>query len=171
MRAKGKVWILRCEPLKLEILRRNHDDNVGSHYGVKKTMHSLITKYEWTNVARNVQQYIKECDVCQRNKARRYKPYSLLLPLEIPLTPHRHFLIDFITDLPPQVVQLGKGIRTLDSILVIIDRFSKYVRYFACSKSIIALELADTVWRQIALKNGALHSIVSDCGSVFTSEW
>ncbi|TKA33188.1 hypothetical protein B0A50_00741 [Salinomyces thailandicus] len=161
LRVNSKVWIPRCEPLKLEILKRNHDDDVGGHHGVIRTRKSLQAKYEWNGLARDVQDY-----------ARRHKPYGLLQPLEIPVTPHRHFSMDFITGLPAVVrKRTDMKDKTYDAVLVVVDRFSKYARYFPCSKTIDAPALADILWRNIALQTGPLHSIVSDRGSLFTSDY
>ena len=62
-----------------------------------------------------------------------------MLPLERAELLYRHFSLNFITDLPPVI----EGKRTLDSILVIVDRFSKFVRYIPCSKTIAATDLTD----------------------------
>ena len=48
--------------------------------------------------------------------------------------------MDFIIDLPLSVgADQGKA---LDSILVIVDRYTKVLRYIPCRKTIIALELS-----------------------------
>jgi len=48
--------------------------------------------------------------------------------------------MDFITDLPPSI-ELGET-RASDSILVIVDRYTKTVKYIPCRKTIDSLELA-----------------------------
>ena len=63
----------------------------------------------------------------------------MLQPLELPTEPYRHFSLDFITDLLPVVV----GKKTLDSVLVIVDRFAKLVYYIPYSKTITAVDLAN----------------------------
>ena len=167
LRCQGRVWIPRCEPLKLEILRRNHDDDVGGHYGTKRTTNILRMKYEWAKMRDDIQQYIKTCDVCQRSKARRHKPYGVLHPIAPPSEPHRDFSMDFITDLPP-IVQDGK---VYDSVLVVIDRFSKHVRYIPTSKTVDAQGLAQLIYSEVTLNTGPPRSIISDRGTVFTSEY
>jgi len=56
-------------------------------------------------------------------------------------------------------------------VLVIVDRFSKYVRYIPVNKDIDAVGLAETIFREVVLKVGVPNSFVTDRGSVFTSAY
>ena len=58
-------------------------------------------------------------------KTLRHRPYGLLVPLPIPTGPWRDISLDFIIGLPPS---LYIGV-VYDAILVVVDRFSKMVRY------------------------------------------
>ncbi|RYN60184.1 hypothetical protein AA0118_g6314 [Alternaria tenuissima] len=60
---------------------------------------------------------------------------------------------------------------TFDAILVLVDRFSKYVRYLPVAKTITAQGIADILLRQCFLKMGPPDTLVSDRGSVFTSQF
>jgi transposase InsO family protein len=62
------------------------------------------------------------------------------------------------------------GGETYDSVLMLIDRFTKLVRYIACQKTINAPALAKLIWR-IFLQSGTPTSLISDRSSVFTSEY
>jgi hypothetical protein len=91
-----------------------------------------------------------------------------LQALEPPSTPWRYFSLDFVIDLPE-----SKGLHSseiYDSVLVLIDRFTKLVQYIPYRKTIDAPVLAKLIWR-IFLQSGTPASLVSDCGSVFTSEY
>jgi transposase InsO family protein len=57
-----------------------------------------------------------------------------------------------------------------DSLLVLIDCFTKLVWYIPCRKTIDAPALAKLIWR-IFLQSSTPASLVSDHGSVFTSEY
>jgi hypothetical protein len=63
--------------------------------------------------------------------------------------------------------------RTYDSVMVVVDRFSKYVRYIPCRKDIDAPALAELFMNKIVLDapGGAPDSLITDCGSVFTSAY
>jgi hypothetical protein len=58
-----------------------------------------------------------------------------------------------------------------DAILVVVDRFSKMVRYMPCTKDFDAPALADLMFKEVFSKFGFPRSIVSDRGSLFTSAW
>lgn len=73
--------------------------------------------------------------------------------------------MDFITDLPPSK---RRGC-VYDTILVIVDRYTKMVRYLPTQKTINAVNLAELFFEEIILRYGCPDGIVSDRGSVFTS--
>jgi len=77
--------------------------------------------------------------------------------------------MDFITDLPPSI-ELGET-RASDSILVIVDRYTKIVKYIPCRKTIDSLELAKIFFKYWVKDQGIPADIVSDRGSVFTSKF
>ena len=72
--------------------------------------------------------------------------------------------MDFITDLPRSV---GESM-AYDSILVVVDRYTKMSLYIPVTKKITAEELAKVFLRRVIGVFGAPHGIVSDRGSVFT---
>jgi hypothetical protein len=168
LRRSGKVWIPDNVTLRQTILSRNHDDPMGGHFGVEKTAQLLKRKYYWPKLARDVKEYIRRCPACQLNKIRRHKPWGLLTPLPVPDTAWRHFSLDFVTDLP--VSRDAQG-NEHDSILVLVDRFSKYVRYIPVTKTITAQRLAETLLVQCFLRQGPPDTLLSDRGSVFTSQF
>jgi hypothetical protein len=47
-----------------------------------------------------VRDYVRSCDICQRDKASRRKKYGLLQPLDIPYRPWDCISMDFIVALP-----------------------------------------------------------------------
>ena len=168
LRRNGKVWIPEDAVLRANILMKNHDDPIGGHYGVDKTIALLKVKYWWPHVRRDVSEYIKRCAACQLNKIRRHKPWGLLVPLPAPETAWRHYSLDFVTDLPQSKDDRGN---MYDAILVLVDRFSKYVRYLPVTKAITAQGVAELLLNQCFLKMGPPDTLVSDRGSVFTSQF
>jgi len=75
--------------------------------------------------------------------------------------------MDFITDLP---LSKWKG-QVYDSILVIVDRFTKMSRYIPVRKTINAAELADVFIPNIFKDFGCPRGITLDRGSLFTSNF
>jgi hypothetical protein len=91
-----------------------------------------------------------------------------LVPLPVPDTAWRHYSLDFVTDLPKSKDDHGNE---YDSILVLVDRFSKYVRYLPVTKTITAQRVAELLLKQCFLKHGPPDTLLSDRGSVFTSQF
>lgn len=167
LRKKGKVWVPCCPPLRMELLRRNHDDPAAGHFGVKKTREVISRKYAWSELGKDVQNYVAECDLCQRHKSHRHKPYGMLQPLPVPTQAWRHYSLDFITDLPPTIVE-GHA---YDAVIVLVDRMTKFAQYFPTRKTCDSRALAELLYSSVFLVQGPPDSLVSDRGTVFTSEY
>ena len=69
---------------------------------------------------RDVVEYVKSCDSCQKVKTTNTSPAGLLNPLEIPTQRWQIVSMDFIVALPAT----ASG---YDAILVTVDRLSKIV--------------------------------------------
>jgi len=67
------------------------------------------------------------------------------------------------------VVGLPRTSRARDSILVVVDGFSKMARFLACSKTGDASNVAKLVFREIIWLHGLPVSIVSDWDVKFMS--
>lgn len=87
--------------------------------------------------------------------------------LPVSTTPWSQITMDFITDLPPS---LHRGL-VYDSILVVVDRFTKVAKYIPTTKTCTAASLADLFFDEIVSSYGIPNGIVSDRGSVFTSSY
>lgn len=110
---------------------------------------------------------MKTCDVYQRIKVPRHRPYSALGSLPIATSPWKKISIDFITGLPLSKL---KGV-VYNAILVVVDRFIKMVRYIPTTTTIDAAQLAEVFHAEIVYRYGMPNGIVSDRGSVFTSDF
>ena len=101
------------------------------------------------------------CNAYQRNKNRTEQPAGNLMPNSIPDKAWTHISVDFITKLP-----LAQG---CDSILVVVDRFTKMAHFVPTTEKTMAEGLArlfrDNVWRL----HGLPESIISDRGPQFVA--
>lgn len=88
-------------------------------------------------------------------------------PLPVPSGPFEELSIDLIVDLPPS----SRSGVVYDSILVVVDRYTKTARYIPCNKTCTADELATLFYTEIVCRYGVPKGIVSDRGSVFTSAY
>ena len=74
-------------------------------------------------------------------------------------------IIDFIIGLPPIKIRIGEVVNT---ILVIINRYIKFLKYFAIIIIITVVKLTDMFLEQWFLFN-ILRGIISDRSTVFNS--
>ena len=70
--------------------------------------------------------------------------------------------MDFITDLPKSDGH--------DTILVVIDRLTKMSHFMPCSKDLDARQFANLFMREIVQLHGLPHDIITDRGTLFTSD-
>jgi len=163
-----RIYVPKSAPLIDEILRRNHDDPVGGHYGSTKTVESLRRKYWWPTLADDMRTYTKQCDVCQHYKVRRHAKYGYLKPLQASEEAFRHWLMDFISNLPPSRSLDGK---VCDGLLVMVDRLTKFVEYLPVSMTIGSQELGELVWQKIFSRYSIPKSVVSNRDPRMTGSW
>ena len=71
---------------------------------------------------KDIQNFIAECEVCQRNKGEIVKTPGLLQPLPIPNQRWEEISMDFITGL--------SKLEGKDAIMVVVDRLNKYAHFY-----------------------------------------
>jgi len=81
----------------------------------------------------DIKNFIKECDIFQRNKIETIHPTGLLQPLSIPIRVWLDISLDFIEGLP-----LSNGFNV---ILVMVDRLSKYMHFISITHSYTATKI------------------------------
>ena len=162
-----RIYVPGDSALREELISKCHDDPLAGHFGAAKTHELLARKYHWNGSLKDITDYVKTCDVCQRTKAPRHRPYDELTSLPIATKPWKEISMNFITGLPPSKL---KGV-VYDAILVVVDRFTKMVRYLPVTTKIDAAELAEVFHAEIVCRYGMPDGIVSDRGSIFTSDF
>lgn len=168
VRRGDAAYVPRDPAIRQEVLRVNHDDPwQGGHFGQRRTHEVIARHYWWPQLRSDINEYIASCDICQRMKVPRHKPYGRLTSLPTPEGPWQDISMDFIVGLPPS---LHRGV-ACDSILVVVDRFSKMVVFTPCLSTIDAPKMAQLILESVISRFGAPKSIVSDRGTTFTSEY
>jgi len=152
-----RVYILKDEKLRVEIIWLHYDMPIAEHGGQWKMVELVTRNYWWPGVTKEVKQYVEGCDQCQRMKNRAEMPVGKLRPNQVPERLWQHIPVDFITKLPMS--------KDHDLILVVCDRFLKMSHFVAMTEKTMAEGLMrlfrDNVWKL----HGLPESVISDRGS------
>jgi Integrase zinc binding domain len=73
-----------------------HDAIVKGHRGVEKFYQDLSTSFTWPSKRRDVKEYVRSCDSCQRNEPRNQSKIGLLDPLEVSTRRLEQVTLDFV---------------------------------------------------------------------------
>ncbi len=90
----------------------------------------VLREYWWPKMKKDVETYVKGCEVCQCTKSSTQVKAAPLHPNAIPMEPWTQISVDMITGLPES--------NGYNAILMIIDRFSKAVIPIACNMELSA---------------------------------
>ena len=148
-------------PVRLSLLRENHDCVTAGHPGRDKTFWNLSKHFYWPGMRKSVKDFVRTCDTCQRYKSTRAKS-GLLQPLSTPSVPWESISMDFVMGLPSTE-------RQNDAILTFVDRLTKYVIIIPTKSTIDAEGTARLYLDHVFALHGLSKSVVSDRDPRFTS--
>lgn len=163
LRRKGKLVVGGDAELRHKLIQLIHNSAEGGHSGVTVTTQKLCSLFYWKGLKRNVREFIRKCDTCQRNKSETVASPGLLQPLPIPNRIWEEISMDFIDGLPPS--------RGNTVIWVVVDRLSKFAHFVALSHPYNASKIAQLYMQHIYKVHGFPRAIISDRDPTFTSNF
>lgn len=161
LRKNEKLVVGPVPTLRRAIIEWHHSSLEAGHSGRDATSMGVKRLFYWKGILKDVKFFMKECLVCQ---AAKYEPLAspgLLQPLEIPNEVWKDISLDFITCLP-------KSMHT-DTILVVVDRLSKYAHFIPFAHPFTAVQVAQGFLDNVFKVHGWPRSIVSDRDAVLMS--
>ena len=161
---KGKVWIPNYPALCLKIMVAKPASQVAGHMGMDKTMEMVDRNIYWPEMAKDIEDYVRSCEDCQKNKAPRHMKHGTLHTVELSYAPWNSISIDFSTQLPK-----SEGCST---VWLIVDWFTKMVHFIPVKDGQKTAEgCAKLFLWNIWKLHGLPSSIISDWDPVFTSKF
>ncbi|KAJ9557269.1 hypothetical protein OSB04_011883 [Centaurea solstitialis] len=157
---ENKLCIPSCSLREL-LTREAHSGGLMGHFGILKTLDVLSEHFYWPKMRRDVVRICGNCLECKRAKSKSL-PHGLYTPLPIPHSPWTDISMDFILGLP-------RSQRGMNSIFVVVDRFSKMAHFIACKKTDDAKHVAGLFFKEIVRLHDIPKTIVSDRDVKFLS--
>ena len=148
--------------LRQQIMFEHHDSPTAGHPGVNRTMATIVQRFFWPGMTKDIRRYVKVCSTCQRIKSVRHKPYGLLQSLPVPDRPWQMVGLDLVTDLPVS--------RTYDSMVVFVDLLTKQAFITPTNKTINASGMATIFLNTVFRHRGLPEILVSDMDTRFVSK-
>ncbi|GFS65935.1 retrovirus-related Pol polyprotein from transposon 412 [Trichonephila clavipes] len=151
-----------CVPIKfrLDINKLSHDE-IGGHLGVTKTKDRILRHFFWPNVYRDVEEFVKTCDSCQRVGKPRDKAKAPLKLVPIISEVFSKINIDAVGPLPVSTKQN----RYLITSICVASKYPEAIPV----ESITSPNVIDALL-SIFSRIGFPREIQSDLGTSFTSE-
>ena len=152
-----------------ETIREHHDGPLQGHSGVSKTLQLLRQTCQFPNMRQHVETYIRKCLSCQKNKHTTHAKYGEIQYQGPPDSPWDEVTMDFITKLPKS--KDPTTVIEYDSILVIVDKLTKYSHMIPFKEKFTAEQLGTIILDRLIRYHGIPRDITSDRDKLFTSNY
>ena len=157
----NKLCILAC-PLRELLFREAHRGSLAGHFGMSKTLDILKEYFHWPKMGEDVNRVVSRCSICHKAKSQfNQRHYT---PLPVPLRPSENVSMEFVVALPR--VQRGK-----DSVVVVVDRFTRMDHFVVYHNVDNASHIADLYLKEIIRLHKFPKTIVSDRDTKFLSHF
>lgn len=146
------IWVANNSALRTKLIAAMHSSPIGGHSGIHSTYHNVKHLFHWKGLKQQVEDFVKQCAVCQHAKHEHSHPPGLLQPLPIPAGAWQDISLDFIEGL---LISEGSN-----AILVVVDRFTKYAHFLPLKHPFTAHQVAKLLLDSVVKLHGLPHTMV-----------
>eukprot|EP00745_Piridium_sociabile_P007801 TRINITY_DN15246_c0_g1_i12.p2 TRINITY_DN15246_c0_g1~~TRINITY_DN15246_c0_g1_i12.p2 ORF type:complete len:255 (+),score=21.88 TRINITY_DN15246_c0_g1_i12:1670-2434(+) len=147
--------------VKAKVLFAAHDGLLAGHFGIAKTLNRVQNRFWWPGISRDVKEYCRTCEMCQKCSAKGRTPDIPLHEMPRIDVPFKRIAIDIVG--PFQPLSEDKH-RYLLTIVDVATRFPEAIPL----KTIDSVSVAEALF-SVFCRLGFPEEILSDNGSQFTS--
>ena len=158
---RTKIRIVVPEALIGEVLKTAHNIRAGGHLGRERTWNMVEATCYRPGLRKIVNFYVKNCKNCLEKKARNKDSEVQAEAIETASFPWQHISVDILGP-------LQKTPRGNKFLLVVVDRFSKWVEAFPLP-STTTVVIAEKLINEIFCRYGICESLLCDNASYFES--
>ena len=164
--SSGEEWLLEKQlviPRKFhsEVLAAAHENVLGGHFGISKTMKKIKKLYYWPTPKKDVVKLCKTCHICQvSGKPNQKIPPAPLYPIPAISEPFSQVVLDIMGPLP----KAKSGHQYLLTMIDRSTRFPEVISLRNIQSKVIIKYLKDFISRY-----GVPKEIQTDRGTNFTS--
>ena len=151
------------DEIRTLLISENYDSPFSGHFGAERTQELVQRHWTWQGLARDAREYVRSCRECQLQKHSTYAPLGKLHPI-MARRPWQIVTLDLVGGLPPS------GPRKCTYVLMIVDKFSKYVCLEPCVAELSAPDTAQIFVRRVVAEHGVPQVVISDRGPQFVSQ-
>ncbi|GKA08638.1 putative reverse transcriptase domain-containing protein [Tanacetum coccineum] len=160
----GRSWLPCYGDLRTVIMHESHKSKYSIHPGSDKMYQDMKKLYWWTNMKADIATYVSKCLTCAKVKAEHQRPSGLLVQPDIPQWKWDNITMDFVTKLP-------KSSQGYDTILVIVDRLTKYAIFVPMRETDPLKKLARMYLKEVVMRHGIPFLIICDRDPRFASHF
>jgi hypothetical protein len=117
--------IIVLESNRLLLMQEMHDQFASNHSKINRTIKLLKRNHRWSEMIRDVKQYVRNCHIFKKVKTTRNKYHELLNSLSMSNRSWTDIILDFVTELFDS--------KNYNAILMIVNKLSKMHHYISCT--------------------------------------
>ncbi len=141
-----------------------HDARLSGHVGIARTLSLVSRDFCWLTLRRDVEDYVRHCDACQRHKFSNKLYAGKLQPLSVPGRRWESVSMDLIVKLPTTAAGY-------DSIQVFVDILRKMVHSVPTNETLTAQGFVVLFVNNVVRLHGLTRTLISDCGPQFNDKF